>query len=335
MSVAAAGRYFQPGSAVCVDATVSADGDLLSVRGHDGALLIEAPLGAVRASARLAALTRKLNFPGGGVFETADNDAVDVLMRHDGFLHRLEKSWRAVAASVLLAGAAAAWFAVFGVPLTAAFLARHTPASAAHFMTTQALATLDGRPLRPSRLDGPRQQELQLAFNAVAARQRTGATYRLLLRDAPLIGPNAFAFPDGTVVLTDQLARMTGNRAEIEGVFAHEMAHVNRAHVLQSVYQAAMVPAAVAFMSGDASQASHFAAILPGVLLQSSYSRTFEQQADDDAAHTMRLLGENPADLADLLERMDKRVCGQKGCGDSWLGSHPATAARAARLRQE
>ena len=38
--------------------------------------------------------------------------------------------------------------------------------------------------------------------------------------------------------------------------------------------------------------------------------------------------------LADLLERMDKKMCGKESCGPSWLGSHPATALRAARLRQ-
>ena len=66
------------------------------------------------------------------------------------------------------------------------------------------------------------------------------------------------------------MAKMT---TEIEGVFAHEMAHVYHAHGLQRVYQASLVPAAIAFITGDASQVGHFATILPGVLLQSAYSR--------------------------------------------------------------
>jgi predicted Zn-dependent protease len=35
-----------------------------------------------------------------------------------------------------------------------------------------------------------------------------------------------------------------------------------------------------------------------------------------------------------LLERMERKSCGKAGCGPSWLGSHPATAERAARLRR-
>ena len=78
------------------------------------------------------------------------------------------------------------------------------------------------------------------------------------------------------------------------------------------------------------------ATVLPGVLLQSAYSRQFEQEADDDAARLLRGMGKDPGALGDLLERMQKRICGSDvGCGPSWLGSHPATAERARRLRDQ
>ena len=111
------------------------------------------------------------------------------------------------------------------------------------------------------------------------------------------------------------------------------VAHVDRAHGLQSVYQASLVPAAIAFITGDVSQAGQIAAILPGILLQAAYSREFEQQADDDAGMLMRRLDKTPDGLATLLERIEAKMCGKKGCGASWLGSHPDTAARAARMR--
>jgi Zn-dependent protease with chaperone function len=158
--------------------------------------------------------------------------------------------------------------------------------------------------------------------------------YRLLMRDAPLIGPNAFALPGGEVVVTDQLVTLARSDAELEGVIAHEMSHVDRAHSLQRAYQASLVPAAIAFITGDATQVGHIATILPGVLLQSAYSRAFEQQADDDAKAQLRGMGVDPAALGDLLQRIEAKMCGKEGCLPSWLGSHPATAARAARLRQ-
>lgn len=332
------GHYFAYGSARFIDAVafLSEDGTSLCVVARDGGTLIDAPLRDIRTSSRLGTLKRKLHFPDGGCFETADNDSVDILLRGSSdFLHRLESNWSILLAAILVIAAATAWFALFGVPLTAGWLARHTPDSVSRYMTQQALATLEGRVLKSTKLSAAQQRRFDALFAGIAASEGRGpGHYRLLLRNAPLIGPNAFAFPDGTIVMTDQIAPLIHKDAEIEGVFAHEMAHVNRAHGLQRVYQASLVPAAIAFITGDVSQVSHAAAILPGVLLQSAYSRAFEQQADDDAAALLRRRGEDPGALADLLERMDRQVCGKGGCGPSWLGSHPATALRAARLRR-
>jgi Zn-dependent protease with chaperone function len=332
------GLYFPVGSARSLDAAarLSADGKILTIVAGDGQVLAEAPLRCLTASSRLGNLRRKLEFPDGALFETPDNDAVDVLLKgSSGLLHRLEKSWHLALASLLVIVLGAAWFVVYGVPVAARWLAGATPRSVSALITDQTLAVMDKRLLRPTTLPLARQQDIRARFQQIARWEGTGrARYRLLLRDAPRIGPNAFALPDGRIVMTDQLVAMADNDVEIDGVFAHEMAHVNHAHGLQSVYQASLIPAALAFITGDASQFGQIAAILPGILVQSAYSRGFEQQADDDAAALLRRYNEDPGQLANLLERMDRKLCGQDGCGPSWLGSHPATITRAARLRR-
>ncbi|HEY2836137.1 MAG TPA: M48 family metallopeptidase [Rhizomicrobium sp.] len=285
-------------------------------------------------SSRLGELSRKLEFPNGGVFETPDNDAVDLLMRgRGGRLAKLETSWRLALAAIALVGIGTAWFAYYGVPWGANWLALRTSPSVARLVTDQTLIVLDKRLLFPTHLPAKRQKDILDHFTRVAGWQKDGRHYALLLRDAPQIGPNAFALPDGRAVMTDQLAALSRDDAELDGVFAHEMSHVNHAHGLQSVYQASLVPAAIAFVTGDASQAGHIAAILPGILLQSAYSRAFEQTADDDANSQLRAHGEDPSRLADLLERLDRQMCAKRGCLPSWIGSHPATVARALRLR--
>jgi Zn-dependent protease with chaperone function len=331
--VTLSGHYFGPGSGKFIAATLEMQNASLLVRGSEGALLAEAPRRQVQVSSRLGSLARRLDFPGGARFETADNDGVDALLRRgSGMLHRLEQSWRMVLAGIVIAAAAVAWFGYYGVPLAALWMAERTPQAVSVFITRQTLDTIDGRVLKPTRLKPAQRQHLDALFAIVAKAEGRGG-YRLLLRDAPFIGPNAFALPDGTIVLTDQLAQMIRSDDEIEGVFAHEMSHVNRAHVLQRVYQASLVPAAIAFITGDATQVGHFAAVLPGVLLQSAYSRQFEQQADDDAARLLKRMGRDPGAMGNLLERMERKLCGKDGCGPGWLGDHPATAQRAARLR--
>ena len=332
------GFYFPPGSPRQTEAVarISADGKSLQILATAGDMLAESPLRYVIVSSRLGALRRKLQFPDGCVFETSDNDTVDVLLRGNSYLiSRLEKSWRLAVLSLLTLIAGAALFALYGVPLGAHWLAVRTPPSLARLVTDQTLAALNNHVLMPTKLPAVRQQDILARFREVSGWENNGAShYQLLLRSAPHIGPNAFALLDGRIVMTDQLAAMVQNDAEIDAVFAHEMAHVNHAHGMQRVYQASLVPAAIAVLTGDASQVAQFAAVLPGILLQSAYSRGFEQQADDDAAALLRRHGEDPGHLADLLERMERKSCGKTGCGPSWLGSHPATAERAARLRR-
>lgn len=319
-----------------MDAHAETAGSALQITRSDGALLASVPLRSVQATARLGAMRRRLDFPDGSSFDTADNDGIDLLLGRSSILHWLEASWRVVLASLLLAAIAAAAFILYGVPATAGWLARHTPQSMARYTAGQTLTTLDKIALKPSKMTAAVQQHYRTLLAAVAAgAPRPAGGYRLLFRDAPGVGANAFALPDGTVIITDQMIPLVKSDDEVEGVFAHEISHVTHAHGLQRIYQASLVPAAIAFVTGDASQIGHFAAILPGILLQAAYSRSFEQEADDDAALALRRLGKNPSALADLLERMDKKMCGHDGgCAPSWLGSHPATTLRAARLRR-
>ncbi len=309
------------------------DGPSLRVEGEG--VTVQAARDAVRATARLGNLPRKLTFPDGGCFETADNDAIDALLQpRDRIVHRLEKSWRAVLVSVVLAVAAIALFAFYAAPRAANWMALHTPDRIAQVATEQTLVVLDRSVLDPSRLPRAKQDATRALFRDVARNAPRGVDgYRLLLRHAPGIGPNAFALPDGTIVATDQLVNFASNGAELQGIFAHETAHVDRAHGLQRIYQASLVPAVVAFITGDISQVGQLAVILPGILLQSAYSRGFETEADDDAAALMRRMGKSPAPLADILERIEAKMCGKEECLPSLLGSHPVTRERASRLR--
>jgi predicted Zn-dependent protease len=105
--------------------------------------------------------------------------------------------------------------------------------------------------------------------------------------------------------------------------------------VLQLLYEGSLLPAAIALITGDASQFGQIATVLPTILIESSYSRAVEQQADDDSATMMKRIGANPAALGNLLLRLEGKLCGGKGCSAGWLGSHPDAAIRAARLREE
>ncbi len=338
------GRYFFPNSARHVPARLSVeDGKTLHIQGEDAAALADVPVREVRVSPRLGNIARRFDLPGGSHFETYDNDGVDALLRSTrhlsggGWIDRLERSWRSVALSVLLAALAVYAVVTYGIPAAAVRLAQDTPPALSRVVADQTMNALDSSYLQPSKLSAEQRSKAQSLFRLVASHALHGAaSYRLVFRGGGnLVGPNAFALPDGRIVMTDELWALVRNDEEIEGVFAHEMSHVDHAHGLQRVYEAALIPAAIAVVTGDLSQVSQLSVILPGILVQSAYSRAFEQQADDDAAALLLRMGAKPSHMADLLERLENKACAKRACGPSWLGSHPQTALRAERLRAE
>jgi Zn-dependent protease with chaperone function len=337
------GTFFPAGSSRAISARASVDGRVLRISDESGAVLAEVPLRTVRASSRLGNLLRRIELPDKSRFETPDNDGVDMLLHEGGrllsgsMLHGVESSLKWVAAAVVVAAISVFAMVRYGFPAGADWLAHRTPGAVSVTITNQTLGTLDKFALSPSKLSAADKSKADKLFQRVAAASPQGPWhYQLLFRNSVAVGPNAFALPDGSVVMTDQLYALVQKDDELEGVFGHEMAHVYRRHGLQMVYEASLLPATLALITGDASQFAQIATVLPTMLIESSYSRGFEQQADDDSARTMKRIGADPAALGELLVRLDGEICGKHGgCGPSWLGSHPATAARAARLRDE
>ena len=343
MSGTIEGRYFYPGAARHVPARAGVRVNrTLRIEDEDGEMLAEAPASRVKVTARLANLMRRFDLPDGSRFETENNDGADALLRslrkrrRGRFTDRLERAWPVVGLSLIVSLFFAYYVVVQAVPVAAEWLALKTLPAVGHAMSEQTLLALDRVALAPTKLTPADQAKAAALFRRVAAHAKSGASgYRLVFRGGGSIGPNAFALPDGTIVMTDQLWALVKNDAEIDGVFAHEMSHVDHAHQLQRVFEASLIPAGLAIFTGDVSQVSQIASILPGIIVQSAYSRGFEQQADDDSAATLRRMGEKPSRMADLLDRMDKKLCGKNGCPPSWIGDHPETALRAARLRAE
>ena len=155
-------------------------------------------------------------------------------------------------------------------------------------------------------------------------------TYRLEFRKSPVIGPNAFALPSGTVVMTDELVNLSVDDRELDGILLHEIGHVKERHALRSVIQNAGVFLLIASLSGDLSQISSAAASLPTVLVHSEYSRTFEREADRFAALYSRTHG--AAGQADAGYPAASGQHAPKFPGESVLSTHPVIEERIAEL---
>ncbi|MGE3148744.1 MAG: M48 family metallopeptidase [Pseudorhodoplanes sp.] len=142
--------------------------------------------------------------------------------------------------------------------------------------------------------------------------------------------PNAFALPGGSVYLFDGLLQKAQSPDEIVGVLAHELGHVHHRDSLRVVIQNGGTSFLIGLLFGDITGAG--AVIFAGrTLLNASYSREAEQNADDFAVTTMRNLGRSATPMGQLLVRITGK---EMGGAATLLSSHPLSADRLARMKQ-
>ncbi|MDR7224029.1 M48 family metallopeptidase [Aminobacter aminovorans] len=336
---AVSGLWRKAGEARAVEArlTIAIEG-ATTVTDMAGVQLVASPFSAVTISDRVGSIARHLTFPGGGVFETTDNDGVDALIapyagKRSGLIHQLERFHPRllvfVAATVVLCAA----LYRYAVPVLVEVAVAVTPPSVTTLMSKSALASLDQAIFEPSKLNAERQKLLSEGFAGLVAltpRAEAGhPAYSLNFRAGGAIGPNAFALPDGTVVLTDELVELAGKDDEmILGVLGHEIGHVDHEHSLRQLYRAAGVTALIMLIGGDIGSGTEDLVIQGSALMALSYSRGAESEADRFSVDLMHKAGRDPTAIARFFELLRDKY-GDKDDTD-FLSTHPATQERIA-----
>lgn len=307
----------------------------------------------VKISDRLGNAPRTIFLPAAAACELPGGAATNAFLAQfapkESAWFRAQFDWRWVAGSaaglIVLALAGYRW----GIPLASEFIAYRLPDAVAEQISKVALAEVDRMILDPSKLPEARRKLLAEKFALMRTPSGDAITHRVEFRDAEkFVGPNAFALPSGTIVMTDQLVNLMQNDEQILGVLAHELGHVNHKHGMKNMIQASFVGAAVAYWIGD------FSAVLAGgatTVLQTKFSREYETQADDFGAAMMRANGMAPEALASALallesdgasrkkddagaaKRASKKSRAKDGDWSDYISSHPNTTQRIERLR--
>lgn len=291
----------------------------------------------VRVSPRLADTPRYILFPGGGKFETFDNEAVDKILKRFGgnpfssLIHRLENRWAYVLAALVVM-LFFVWGGVkYGVPSLAEMIAHRLPDSAYRLASEQTLDILDRALLQPSELEDSVRSGVEEHFHVVL-NDHADLELKVLFRKGPGLGPNAFALPDGTILFTDEMVLAAWHHDELSAVLAHEIGHVVHRHGMRRVIQGSILGFAIMALTGDVSGASEIFLALPAILTELSYSREFEREADRYALDYMRSRDISPAHFVRLMERIREKEASRgknrKGEWRSYLSTHPSIEER-------
>lgn len=306
-----------------------------------------------RLSEKIGNAPRQLHFDDAAYCLIADHAALEAMLHSAGLqphsaVSRLEGKWRyALASLILIAGFFAAAYQ-WGLPWAANVIAQRLPDSLPALMDKQTMSILDNYVLEPSELPLARQQSITQALSALRPAQHDSMpAFHLIFRKSEDVGPNAFALPGGTILLTDELVYLADKSQHAEeqilGVLAHEIGHVEHRHAMRQFVQGSIVAAVVTWYMGDISS---LLAAAPVTLLNTRYTRNFEREADRFAADTLLENDISPVYLADMLSSMQRHYqqAAKSAAGGAanqqperewpdYFSTHPNTQERIARLR--
>lgn len=303
-------------------------------------------------SSRLGNTPRYLEFINGDRFETGDNDQIDALQKqHEqarGYrlLHVLESRFSIVLLATVVTVLFVAVFVKYGVPATASSIAQLLPESTSQYLGQGTLNILDEAVFDESELPAARQQKLIELFDGYS-QSYPRYPVKVLFRKSDKIGANAMALPDGHIIFTDAMVELAQRDEELVAIFGHEVGHVVHRHLLRRVIQDSILTMLLVLITGDVSSASSVVIAVPGLLLELSYSRDFEREADDFAYQFLIDHQLAPKHFASIMQRLESSHSDQGSDSDreqkshrqgdedydtSYLSSHPATQERIQRF---
>lgn len=333
MSVTAA--YYDGQSSQRREVRLYATGTTLTVEGAGVRRVARA--GEYTVSERLGSAPRLIRFTDGAFCEVPESPALQALLAAAGHRGSAVESWqishRIAIASAIAVVAALVLGYLYGLPWLADRAAERVPRSVDRALSERTLQALERGLVDPSRLTEARRAAIVEAFGALKRPQGEHVAIDIRFGSSE-IGPNAFALPDGTVMLLDELVELCDHDEQILAVLGHELGHVRHRHGLRLLLQGSLAGALAAWWIGDVTGV--FAAA-PAALLQARYSRGFEAEADAYAVALLRANGIAPSRLAEALEHLHAahgRHAGDQDWGD-YLSTHPAPRARIEGLRAQ
>ncbi len=137
---------------------------------------------------------------------------------------------------------------------------------------------------------------------------------------------NAFALPNGHLVVYSGLIVKANEQHELGGVISHEIAHIELNHVMQKLIQEIGLSALISITTGNNS--TQILQEVAKMLSSSAFERTLEKEADIQAVDYMLNAQLKPESFANFMYKLaTEENSASKYL--AWISSHPESKERA------
>ncbi|MEW6527671.1 MAG: M48 family metallopeptidase [Spirochaetota bacterium] len=285
-------------------------------------------------SPRVANTQRQIILPDGDMFTTHDNNTVDSMIAKispqkkntvQSLLFYLESHVTAIMALIAVSIIVVYIFIQFIFPTIVTHIAFSVPTSTLHLISEKTLEYLDNQFFTQTQLPQTRIYTIKTQFKEFIATipEKNKYTFTLYFRHSNFIGPNAFALPDGTFIITDDFVKLIQHKHELFTILAHETAHVVYRHGVRNILlNSGLLVIAIAIF-GDVVSTTTIG--LPLLLIHNGYSREFERQADSFAIDYCKKNHISGKHFVNLYKRLQQKAPVNV---PSLLSTHPSDEER-------
>ncbi|ENX28583.1 MULTISPECIES: M48 family metallopeptidase [Acinetobacter] len=153
---------------------------------------------------------------------------------------------------------------------------------------------------QPSTLPAEQQTRLKTLYEQKIA---VGKPAKIIFRQGgSSMGMNAAAIPNNTIIVTDELVKISGTDEEVLAVLAHEQGHLVQKHSMQKVIFNLGAAGLFALVTGDLSDVVTASVV---VLTDAGYSQAIELDADDYAMQHLHQQQISSIHLSNFLQRVE------------------------------
>ena len=135
---------------------------------------------------------------------------------------------------------------------------------------------------------------------------------------------NAFALPDGHLIINSQLIIQAENQEELAGVIAHELAHIELNHISEKLAKEIGLTVVISAVTGNNNQAI---TKIVKTLTSTAFDRKNEEEADLTAVIYLENANINPVPFSKFLNKLATEEVDDTY--PTWLSTHPNSEYRA------
>jgi Zn-dependent protease with chaperone function len=215
------------------------------------------------------------------------------------------------------------------VPSSAILFADYVPDSVVNIASQHTLSALDNSILSETELADQVQLDYQKRWNGITSRMGVAdGRYNMQFRQSEAMGANAFALPNGTIVVTDALVELIDDNHDLmTAILLHEIGHVEHKHSMRLISETLATSIAVSYFFADLGGLVEFFAGVSNTVLQNQFSQKLEWEADNFALEKLDQLGLDTESYANAMQKLADTLPRESKL-TLLLQSHPSMQAR-------